>query len=116
MPANCLDHSLWKTRPQGRVFRQEHVFMFAASFRTACCCQRGGRDAALIFTLSDGKAQTEAGTALWTAFVDAGHEMGGEPFDGAPIHEILDQPKPGTLELLLSCLFLELRGGRLGQR
>jgi hypothetical protein len=48
-----------------------------------------------IFTLSDGKSQTEAGTALWTAMVGASHEMGAQPFEGAPIHEILDGPKPG---------------------
>ena len=49
----------------------------------------------MIFTLSDGTSKTEAGTALWSAFIDVAHEMGGEPFDGAPIHEILDSPKRG---------------------
>ena len=48
-----------------------------------------------IFTLSDGKSQTEAGTTLWTSMVDAFHEMGGQPFDGAPIHEIITVPKIG---------------------
>ncbi len=48
-----------------------------------------------IFTLSDGKSQTEAGTALWTAMGDAAHQMGAQPFEGAPNHEILDKPKPG---------------------
>jgi hypothetical protein len=48
-----------------------------------------------IFTLSDGKTKTEAGTALWTSMVDAFHEMGGQAFEGAPLHEILDRQKPG---------------------
>jgi hypothetical protein len=48
-----------------------------------------------IFTLSDGRSVTQAGTALWTAMVNASHEMGAQPFEGAPIHEILDKPKSG---------------------
>jgi hypothetical protein len=52
----------------------------------------------LILTLSDGKSQTEAGAALWASMVDAFHEMGGKPFDGAPIHEIITAPKLGYPE------------------
>ena len=52
-------------------------------------------DGLFIFTLSNGKTQTEAGSALWIAMKEAFHEMGSRSFDGEPIHEILTESKPG---------------------
>ena len=47
----------------------------------------------MIFTLLDGKTTTEAGTALWTAMVNAEHEMGGEPFEKAIARQLRRDPK-----------------------
>ena len=49
-----------------------------------------------LFTLSDGKAQTEAGTALWLALTEAEVAMNGTgTFGSYAHHEIIDERKPG---------------------
>jgi hypothetical protein len=49
-----------------------------------------------LFTLTDGKSVTEAGTAFWSALNDADVMMSGTGTFGAyTFHEILDKRKPG---------------------
>ena len=49
-----------------------------------------------IVTLSDGKSQTEAGTAFWMALSEADVLMSGTGTFGAfVLHKILDKPEPG---------------------
>ena len=49
-----------------------------------------------LFTLTDGKSITEAGSALWLALNEANVMMSGTGTFGATVlHEILDKPKPG---------------------
>jgi len=49
-----------------------------------------------VVTLSDGKSQTGAGTAFWTALTEADVLMSGTGTFGAHIfHKILDKPEPG---------------------
>ena len=49
-----------------------------------------------LFTLSDGKSQTQAGTAFWSALTEADVQMSGAGTFGAYVfHKILDKPAPG---------------------
>jgi hypothetical protein len=49
-----------------------------------------------LFTVSDGKSSTQAGTAFWTALTEADALMSGTGTFGAYIfHKILEKPEPG---------------------